>query len=476
MQSDKYQEFLRQKTLRPIATGFEVSRQDVQSIAPILFLFQTDVVRWSLRLGKAALFEAVGLGKTLQQLVWAIFVMDYTNKPVLILAPLAVNHQTILEGKEKLGLDVTFAEDKSAVQGKGIYIANYERLDKFDTSVFGGIVLDEASILKSFMGATKQALIEAFKGTPFKLVCTATPAPNDFMELGNYAEFLDIMPSYEMLMRFFINDTMKAGGYRLKKHADKGAFWEWITSWAVCLSNPRDLGHDYAMDGYDLPALHIHYEWVGTSDATIQRAWSEGKLFSDSVSATDIHKVKRESLDLRLARTQELVKCYQDEPIIIWCELNVESDVLYQSFKHLGAVEVHGSQDNKLKEKNLIAFTKGDAPLIVTKPSIAGMGLNWQHCARPIFFSPSFSFENEYQALGRNHRYGQLREVHAHMIVSEVESNIADIVARKRTDFEVMQKKMNKAMAKHGLFRDISRSELGDSFGTVEMIIPSWLN
>lgn len=475
MQSDKYQEFLINKAQKPIITGFDVSRDEVRNIADCLFLFQVDAIRWALQLGKAALFESVGLGKTLQQLVWAIFVQAYTQMPVIILAPLAVNHQTVREASEKLGLTVTFAANGDAISSNDIYITNYERLDKIDPTIFGGVVLDESSILKSFTGATKQAIIEAFRNTPFKLACTATPAPNDFLELGNHADFLDIMPSYEMLMRFFINDTMKAGGYRLKKHADKGPFWEWVTSWALCLSNPRDLGNEYAMDGYDLPELHIHTEWVGTSDETIKRAWSEGKLFSDTVSATDIHKVKRESLSLRLERTKAIVESLPDEPIVIWCEQNIESEKLYEAFKHLGAVEVRGNEKPEVKERKLIAFTNGDSRIIITKPSIAGMGLNWQHCAHAIFFSPSFSFENEYQAIGRNHRFGQMREVHIYMIVSETESNISDIVKRKRLAFDEMQKKMNKAMKKYGLFRNLERMELIDSQGRIEMIIPSWL-
>lgn len=454
---NRYQEFLQKKLARPAMTGFEVSRKEIN---PTLFAFQTDVVRWALRLGKAALFESVGLGKTIQQLEWARLVQERIGQPVIILAPLAVNHQTIIEAHEKLGLSVTFAANGDAVSSNGIYISNYERLEKLDASIFGGVVLDESSILKSFTGATKQAIIEAFRNTPYKLACTATPAPNDYLELGNHADFLDVMPGYEMIMRFFNNDTMKAGGYRLKKHADKGAFWEWLTSWAVCISKPRDLGAEYDMQGYDLPAMHIHQEWVGTADATVQRAWKEGKLFSDTVSATDIHKVKRESLPLRLQRTIEVVESLPNEPIVIWCEQNIESEALYEAFKHLGAVQVTGSEKPETKEKKLLAFTNGESRIIITKPSIAGMGLNWQHCAHAIFFSPSFSFENEYQAIGRNHRFGQKREVHVYMIVSETESNIADIVKTKRAAFDEMQKKMNAAMKKYGLFRDLGRMEL----------------
>lgn len=451
-----YQAFLNAKLARPQFYGFDIDESvfnDIKSeLGDEMFKFQKYLTRWSLSIGRSAMFEAVGLGKTIQQLAWAREVVKKTNKPVIILAWLAVAHQTIKEGK-KFGIEVKASPDASFIKEPAIYITNYERLAKFDCSVFGGVVLDESSILKSFTGSTKQALIEAFAHTPYKLACSATPAPNDHMELGNHADFLGIMPSHEMLMRWFINDTMKAGGYRLKKHAAKD-FWRWLTSWAVCISKPRDLGKEFDMKGYDLPPLNIKNIWVGASDETIKRAWKEGHLLASTVSsATEIHKAKRESIPLRLAATFEyLATIPSDKAVIIWCDTNYEADALIAAIPD--ALEVRGSHTTDQKESRLMAFTNQEARIMITKPSIAGMGLNWQHCHNVIFFSPSFSFESEYQAIGRCQRFGQINQVDVAMIVSETESNISEIVSKKRIAFEEMQKQMNAAIKEYGLFRD----------------------
>lgn len=476
MRNKEYQEFLANKHIRPQMLGFDVSREEVWQLATWqdketletrrAFLFQVDIARWALRLGKAAIFAGVGLGKTLMQLIWAYFVQKATNQPVLIIAPLAVNFQTIKEAKDKLGLVVTFAPDASAIVDNGIYIANYYRIEKFNCSVFGGVVLDESSALKGEDSKTRIYLTEAFALTRFKLCCTATPAPNDFVEFGRHSEFLNIMPETEMLSRWFRHDSAETKNWFLREWGQEH-FWKWITDWAVCISKPKDLGAEYDMQGYDLPALNIHYQWVGTSEETKQRVWNEAdkhgqcKLMADSVSSTSMHKVKRESLALKLEAVKAHVDSLpEDEPIVIWCEQTVESNALYQAFKHLGAVEVQGKEKPSVKEEKLIAFSEGKTRIMITKSSIAGKGLNWQHCRKPIFFSPSFSFEDEYQALGRFHRFGQLREVDALMIMSESESNIAGIVARKRADFDAMQEKMNKAMRKYGLFRNNQKEVL----------------
>jgi DNA modification methylase len=454
----QYTEFLRNKHHRPHMTGFEVSKD---AINPILFDFQNAAVRWGLRLGKAAMFEDAGMGKTIQQVEWAHHVVLHTGKPVLILSPLAVAQQTIREAKTMLGYELTFLHDESEYNGVGIYISNYERLEKLPTHLFSGIVLDESSILKGADSKTKNRLIETFAKTPYKLCCSATPAPNDYMEFGRHSEFLNIMPEVEMLTRWFKHDSANTKTWLLKGHAQKD-FWRWITSWALCISKPRDLGDNYHIEGYDLPELHIRYEWVGTSDDTIQRAWKEGKLMAGaSASATDIHKVKRESIPLRLERTMQLINSIPEhEPILVWCETNYEADALIEALKPLGAVELRGNETIEKKEQKLVDFTFGKTRIFITKPSIAGMGLNWQHCNQVIFFSPSFSFEGEYQAMRRTWRFGQEREVFCYMVISETESNIADIVARKRREFENMQKKMSAAMREHGLFRDEKREAL----------------
>lgn len=451
----QYHEFLKSKRLVPKPSGFEVEAADIN---PRLFLFQRDIVRWALRLGKAALFEECGLGKTPQQLEWARHVVTHTGGKVLILAPLAVSGQTVREGR-KFGIDVTYCREQADIGDARIVVTNYERLEKFDPAVFTGVVLDESSILKAYTGKTKRAILQAFKDTPYKLACTATPAPNDYLELGNHAEFLDIMPSNEMIARWFINDSMQAGSYRLKYHAETD-FWRWLTSWAVCISRPGDLGERYEMRGFDLPELRLLEHYVGANETTIARTWAEGMLLPDTnPSATTLHKVKRESLPDRVAEAVSVVNSIPDnEPVIIWCDTNYEADALIKAFPE--AVEVRGNHTITRKEETLRAFTDGEAQLIITKPDIAGFGLNWQHCAHQVFVGVSYSFEKTYQALRRSYRFGQKKPVHAHLIYAETEGNIMTTLKEKQEAFAEMQQKMNAAMAEHGLFRDDQRRVL----------------
>lgn len=450
-----YQKFLTSKRQNVDLRGIEVSED---SINPRLFKFQRDIVRWALRLGKAALFEECGLGKTAQQLEWAKHVAAHTKGKVIILAPLAVAHQTIAEGV-KFGITVTYAHQQSEVGESSIVVTNYERLHLFDAGQFAGVVLDESSILKSFTGKTKQQIISAFANTPFKLACSATPAPNDHLELGNHADFLNIMPSNEMISRWFINDSMQAGNYRLKNHA-AADFWRWLTSWAVCLSRPGDLGPEYEIADFDLPKLNIEEYRLSASQSTIARTWAEGMLIPDSSpSSTTIHKVKRESLDSRVEKALEIVSGIPGErPVIIWCDTNYEADALLEAFPN--ALEVRGEQSTMLKEERLNAFTDGKARLMITKPDIAGFGLNWQHCADVVFIGVSFSFEKTYQALRRSWRFGQKNPVTVHMIYAETEGNVMVTLARKQEAFREMQTAMNGAMKEHGLFRDSDRKGL----------------
>lgn len=450
-----YQEFLRSKQRTVVPAGFEVSES---AINPKLFKFQNAIVRWALRLGKAALFEECGLGKTFQQLEWARLVAAHTGGRVLILAPLAVAHQTIAEGT-KLGIPVQYARDASEMGDTAIVITNYERLSKFDASQFAGVVLDESSILKSFMGKTKRAIVDAFQNTPYKLACTATPAPNDHLELGNHAEFLDVMPSNEMISRWFINDSMSFGNYRLKNHA-RADFWRWLTSWAVCISRPGDLGAEYDLPEFELPALNIHEYRLAASAATIERAWSEGRLFADdSASSTGLHKVKRESLTDRVAEAVKIVAAAgRNEPFILWCDTDYEADALIAAFPE--AVEVRGSQSVEVKEERLDMFSDGRARIIITKPDIAGFGLNWQHCPNQVFVGVSYSFEKTYQALRRSYRFGQKQPVNAHLIYAETEGNVVTVLREKQAQFTEMQQEMNTAMHEHGLFRDDDRRTL----------------
>lgn len=447
-----YNEFIQSKKVTVRLSGFQV---EPEAINPMLFLFQRDIVRWALRLGKAAIFAECGLGKTFMQLEWAKHVVEHTGGKVLILAPLAVAYQTVDEGL-KLGIEVAQVKDQSEVGDHAIVIANYERLHLLDASQFDGIVLDESSILKSFMGKTKRAIIEAFERTPYKLACTATPAPNDHLELGNHAAFLDILPANEMISRWFINDTMEAGNYRLKDHAAKD-FWRWLTSWAVCISRPGDLGPEYDMPSFELPELVIHEHRLSAAKASIDRAWAEGRLIpDDSPSSTGMHKVKRESLTDRVQKALAVADIQPDEMFIVWCDTDYEADALKLVFPQ--ATEVRGS--DKRKEEKLKAFSNQEYQMIITKPDIAGFGLNWQHCPNQIFVGVSYSFEKTYQALRRSYRFGQQSDVNVHMVYAETEGNILAILKEKQTKFKEMQLAMNEAMHAHGLFREDNRLQL----------------
>lgn len=445
--NSNYQVFLQNKSRKVTYTGFDVSPDDV---TPHAFLFQRDIIRWACKLGRSAVFADTGMGKTLMQLEWARLVSEYTGKPVLILAPLAVAGQTIREGA-KFGIEVNHLRTNPELHA--INITNYEQIDNIDASQFVGIVLDESSILKNYTGKTKRTILSVFESHEYKLACSATPAPNDHLELGHHAEFLGIMPSNEMISRWFINDTMEAGGYRLKHHA-RADFWRWLTSWAVCISHPSDLGNDYDMDGYTLPPLRIHQNMVEVAQETWERAWENGRLFPDSApSSTTLHKVKRESLELRVNRAVKIVATIpEDEPIILWCDTNYEADALIKAFPD--AIEVRGNDKPDVKEQRLLDFTDGKIRILITKPKIAGFGLNWQHCHYQLFVGISFSFELTYQAIKRTHRFGQNKPVETYLIYSESTGNVMATLERKQNDFDEMQQEMNEAMKEHGLFRN----------------------
>jgi DNA modification methylase len=456
-----YQDFLRSKHLRVKTQGFDVT---IGSVNPKLFSFERDVVRWACLQGKAAIFAECGLGKTPMQLEWARLVCEYTQGHVLIAAPLAVADQTIREG-EKFSVEVTYIRRQNEVDNPGIYITNYEILKHFDLSFFIGLVLDESSILKNYTGKTKQAIIAAARETEYKLACTATPAPNDHLELGNHADFLDIMPSNEMISRFFINDSMRAGGYRLKRHAEED-FYEWLTSWAVCLSKPKDLGDEYDMPGFDLPPLEIAEHVTAIPQETVARAQSNGRLLPDTnPSAMGMHKVKRESLSLRVAKAVEIV-AKAEKPIVIWCETNYEADALAEVLPD--AIDVRGDTPTEKKRASLLAFSEGEIDVLITKPSIAGFGMNWQNCATQIFVGATYSFEKTYQALRRSWRFGQTRPVTAHMIYAGSEAGIREALRAKEQAFMSMQNGANKAMRKNGLFREYERLNLGSAIDSSE--------
>lgn len=415
---------------------------------------QAHVVDFALRAGSGAAFLDTGLGKTFVAQEFGRVIVEHTNKPVLMLAPLAVGKQHEKEA-ERFGIDAIAIREPEEVRGARVYVTNYERLSKFDPDTFAGVILDESSILKSFTGATTRALTDAFRRTPYRLACTATPAPNDHMELGQHSNFLGVMPAPEMLSRWFIADQTNMGRYRLKSAAVR-PYWDWVASWARCVSKPSDLG--YSDDGYILPDLNLqrHMVRVDTSiDAGAERD-GQARLFRiPDTSATSIHKEKRLTIAARADLIAEKVAAEPDEPWVIWVDTDYEADAI---MARLDAIEVRGSMSPDEKEERLIAFSSGQAPRIVTKPSIAGYGLNWQHCRRMAFPGLSFSYESFYQAVRRCWRFGQPHAVDVHIACAETEEAIWNVVSRKAGDHDAMKREMATAMRRasrtHKVFED----------------------
>jgi len=420
----EYDEFLTRRQIGVTDFGFECG-----AINPMLYGFQRDIVQWAARKGRCGIFADCGLGKTPMQLEWARLVCEHTGGSVLILAPLAVAGQTKREGA-KFGIDVTIARDASQIV-RGINIANYEMLHHFDPASFDGIVLDESSILKNYAGHYRNLLIESFKDTPYRLCCTATPAPNDFMEIGNHSEFLGVMKRTEMLSAFFVHDGGDTGRWRLKGHAESD-FYKWLASWGVMLRKPSDLGYD---DGaFTLPALNVREELVNT-DAT-----PDGMLFAmEAKTLSERRAARKASLGDRVQYVADIVN-ESDDTWILWCNLNSESELLAESI--VGAVEITGSQDNEVKERLMRDFTDGKIRVLVTKPSIAGYGMNWQHCANMAFVGLSDSYEQYYQAVRRCWRFGQTREVNAMIVTSALEGATVDNIKRKERDAQTMMQYM----------------------------------
>lgn len=427
--NNDYASFIESKKIKTVECGFDV---DASLLNKNLSDFQRVIVQWALKRGRAALFEDTGLGKTIQQLSWAHEVHKYSGGDVLIFAPLCVAKQTVREG-EKFGIPaINYCRSQSAIKA-GINIANYEMLEHFDVSHFAGAVLDESSILKSYTGKTKVALIDACETVPFRLACTATPSPNDHLELGNHAEFLGVMPSCEMIMRFFTNDTMAAGSYRLKGHS-VSEFWEWVSTWAMCISSPADLGFSSA--GYDLPELKVNWLSVNVDDIPP----AEGELFrSVELNATSIHKEGRLTCGKRAAEIARVAETI-DGSFLIWCNTNYESDEIKSKVE--GAVECRGSDEISKKESVLDGFVDGSVRVMVTKPSIAGFGLNFQHCSNMAFVGLSYSYEDYYQAVRRCWRFGQKNEVNVYIACADSERAIIDIIKEKESRHNEMKKEM----------------------------------
>lgn len=392
-----------------------------------LFPHQIDLVRWALRRGRAAIFADTGLGKTRMQVAWADVVQRETGGDLLILAPLAVAQQTVAEAAA-CGVTITHAHDDSEVR-PGINITNYDRLHKFDAARFVGVVLDESSVIKHHTSKTLQALLDAFSRTPYRLCATATPAPNDWTELGTHAEFLGIRSRAEMLAEFFVHDGGDTQTWRIKGHARK-IFWRWVASWGVMLRSPADLGYDAS--AYNLPPLHVHQHTVESEHSQEET----GYLFA--MEATDLmerRNARKASLAARVEACAAMVNA-SAEPWVVWCDLNAEGDALRAAIA--GAVEIRGSDDEAVKEQRLMDFAAGRIRVLVTKASITGWGLNWQHCRNVAFVGVTDSWEAYYQAVRRCYRFGQKRDVHVHIFASEQEGSVVANLKRKEADAKAM--------------------------------------
>ncbi len=457
-----YDEFLETKKFIMKSSGFECGE-----LNSMLFDFQKDISRWSVKKGRACIFADCGLGKTPMQLVWADKVCSHTGEDVLIAAPLAVSQQTKREG-DKFGIKVNICRTSGDLK-LGINITNYEMLEHFSPDELSGIVLDESSIIKHHDSKTREMVIDMFRETPYKLACTATPAPNDYMELGNHAEFMGVMTRSEMLSTFFVHDGGDTAKWRLKGHAES-KFWEWLSNWAVVMTKPSDLG--YIDDGFILPDMTMHEHIVKSVAGDID---GQMLLLPELASTLlDRRQARRGSLGDRCKLAADIISQKPDEQWLVWCDLNDESAELSKIIP--GAIEVKGSDSNEHKSNSMLGFSNGDVKVLVTKPSIAGFGMNWQNCHNMIFVGLSDSYEMLYQAIRRCWRFGQKEPVDVHIVISEAEGAVKANVIRKEADAQ----RMIREMVKHT--QNILSTELHNiQHDTIEykankqMKIPSWL-
>lgn len=427
----EYRQFIASRAPVQNLAGF--APRPINSVAKV---HQDAVLRFALERGRSAAFLDTGLGKSFIELEFARQCAEETGKPSLLLTPLAVAGQMVREG-QKFGIDARQIRDQAEV-GAGVMVANYERLQRLDPTAFGAVILDESSILKSYAGRTRALIQEAFEVTPYKLAATATPSPNDHTELGNHAEFLGVMRQQEMLSKWFINDTATASQeWRLKGHAAED-FWAFVASWARCATLPSDLGGDDT--GYVLPQIdrRVHEVAADRMDNI-----GDGMLFRiPEMSATSFHEEKRLTLKQRCQLAADLAS--HDKPVTVWCETNDESAMLAKMID--GAVEVRGDLDPDEKERRLLGFADGQYRVIVTKPKLAGFGVNWQHCAHAVFASISFSYEQHYQAVRRSHRFGQSETVRNDIVIADTEASIWNVINTKSDKHDEMKRRMANAM------------------------------
>jgi Superfamily II DNA/RNA helicases, SNF2 family len=461
-----YHQLIAEKRVAFEPRGF--AQVDEGALPSWMFDHQRHGTAFALRCGSSALFYDTGLGKTGMALAWGDEVVRRTNKPVLMLAPLAVAAQHVAEA-EKFGINATQSRTGAAPVDPRIVVTNYERLELINPDLWGGVILDESSILKSFTGKTTRKLINAFARTPYRLAATATPAPNDHTELGQHSAFLGVMDSPEMLSRWFIADQTNMGRYRLKKPAVR-PFWDWVASWARAVSKPSDLG--FSDEGFEMPPLELHRHLVAADrriDAGEDQDGQHRLFRMPDLSATSVHKEKRLTTEQRAAKIAELVSAEPDEPWVIWVDTDYDADAITAVLPE--AVEVRGSMPIEKKEERLQAFSGGQIRVLLTKSSIAGFGLNWQHCARQAFMGLSFSYESFYQAVRRSWRFRQTRPVHVHVVCADTEDAIWHVISRKAGDHDAMKEEMAAAMARAARTSKVLQTYSPDQ----EARLPAWL-
>jgi len=426
----EYKDFLKTKQIKDVKTGFDPIYYNEN-----LYDFQDAIESWAIKRGRAAIFADCGLGKTPMQLIWAENILRKTNMPIIILAPLAVSKQTKREG-EKFGIEVNVVRNQDQIV-KGINITNYENLHNFDPNEFSGIVLDESSILKSFSGKYRNEIISCFLKTPYKLACTATPSPNDYMELGNHSEFLGIITRSEMLSMFFINDTSNVGTWRLKGHG-QDEFWKWLCSWAVMIQKPSDIGFDDSL--FILPKLNVVEHEIEHGEPL------PGNLFVQQASTLHERRLaRRETIEKRCGLIADMV-CDSNEKWLIWCNLNDEGTTLKNMISD--AIEIKGQDTIEHKENSMLGFSNGDIRVLITKPKIAGFGVNWQSCHNIAFAGISDSYESYYQCVRRCWRFGQKHPVNVHIVTADIELNVLDNIKRKEKNAQDMADNMLNHMRK----------------------------
>lgn len=455
-----YEQFLETKKTHTIPVGFDVERNE---LCPAMYDFQKDICLWALKKGKCAVLIGCGCGKTIIQLQWAEKVYQHTGENVLIIAPLSVVEQTKNEA-EKFGIITVNVCRKQDDVKPGINIINYEMVDKLNVSHFGAVVLDESSILKSFTSKTTEEFTAKFRNTPYKLLCTATIAPNSHTEIGTSCEFLGIMSRTEMLATYFVHDGGKTSDWRLKKAGAK-KFWEWFATWAICFNNPNEL--DYQMDGYDLPKLNYH------TIITKSKVNDYELVVKVAETLSERRQARKESMEDRTDKARELTE-QDDSQWLLWVDFNDESEMLHK--KIADSVEVQGKDEPETKARASIDFANGDIRCLVSKASIFGFGSNFQCCHNMIFCGLSDSYERFYQAVRRCWRFGQKHEVDVYIILSQKEVSILENIKRKQTQMDEMQKQMT-ALMKEVTLAEIKHTTriTTDYKGIEKMIIPTWL-